>query len=107
MHDLGHLDARMVVIHAIWIDEADIALLAGSGATVAHNPLCNLRLGSGVMPFRALVDAGVPIAIGTDEATVDDTVNLWAVVKQAVLVHTLSDDDYTRWPAAPEILSCL
>jgi cytosine/adenosine deaminase-related metal-dependent hydrolase len=107
VHDLGHLDARMVVIHAIWIDEDDMALLARSGATVAHNPLCNLRLGSGVMPFRALADAGVPIALGTDEATVDDTVNLWGVIKQAGLVHTLSDDDHERWPAAPEILSCL
>ena len=54
VHDLGLLDERMMVIHAIWIDEADIELLARSGCTVAHNPVCNLRLGSGVMPFRAL-----------------------------------------------------
>ncbi|MBL8837670.1 MAG: amidohydrolase family protein [Alphaproteobacteria bacterium] len=104
VHDLGLLDERMVVIHAIWIDGEDIALLARSGATVAHNPICNLRLGSGIMPFRALRDAGVPICLGTDEATVDDSVNLWAVMKTAGLVHTLADVDYRTWPAAPEIL---
>ncbi len=104
VHDLGLLDERMVVIHAIWIDEHDIALLARSGATVAHNPICNLRLGSGIMPFRALRDAGVPVCLGTDEATVDDSVNLWAVLKMAGLVHTLADVDYRTWPAAPEIL---
>lgn len=106
VHDLGALDERMVVIHAIWIDAADIALLAASGATVAHNPLCNLRLGSGIMPFRELRDAGVPVCIGTDEAVADDAINPWAAIKTAGLVHTLSDIDYRRWPTAPEILRC-
>lgn len=104
--DHGILDEFLVIIHAIWVDDADIALIARSGATVAHNPLCNLRLGSGVMPFRALRDAGVPIAIGTDEAVADDAINPWAAMKMAGLVHTLSDVDYRRWPGAKEILRC-
>lgn len=104
VHDEGVLDERMLVIHAIWIDAHDIALLAAAGATVAHNPICNLRLGSGIMPFRKLRDAGVPICIGTDEATVDDTHNLWGAIKQAALLHTLTDIDYRRWPSAAEVL---
>ena len=48
---MGLLDERMMVIHAIWIDDEDIALLAQAGCTVAHNPVCNLRLGSGLMPL--------------------------------------------------------
>lgn len=107
VHDLGVLDERLVVIHAIWIDDDDIALLAASGATVAHNPVCNLRLGSGVMPFRALRDAGVPICIGTDEAVADDAINPWAALKMAGLVHTLTDPDYRTWPGAPEIMRCM
>ena len=59
VHDLGFLDERMLVIHAIWVDDADMDLLAGAGCTVAHNPICNLRLGSGIMPFRALRDRGI------------------------------------------------
>ena len=104
VHDLGLLDERMLVIHAIWIDDADIALLARSGCTIAHNPVCNLRLGSGIMPFRRLRDAGVPLALGTDEATVDDTHNLWIAAKTAGLVHSLTRTDYRDWPRAPEIL---
>jgi cytosine/adenosine deaminase-related metal-dependent hydrolase len=107
VHDLGVLDERMVVIHAIWVDEADMALMAQAGATVAHNPLCNLRLGSGVMPFRELRDAGVPICIGTDEAVADDAINPWAALKMAGLVHTLTDADYRAWPTAPQILRCM
>ena len=52
--DLGFLDERVMVIHAIWVDEFDVDLLANSGCSVAHNPICNLRLGSGVMNFRRL-----------------------------------------------------
>jgi 5-methylthioadenosine/S-adenosylhomocysteine deaminase len=107
VHDLGLLDERMLVMHAIWIDDADIALLAESGCTVSHNPVCNLRLGSGIMPWRRLRDAGVPLALGTDEATVDDTHNLWLVAKSAALVHTLTRADYRDWPKAPEILDAL
>ena len=57
VNDLGFLDERMLVIHAIWVDDADMDLLAAAGCTVAHNPISNLRLGSGIMPFRALRDA--------------------------------------------------
>ncbi|MDO9403894.1 MAG: amidohydrolase family protein [Polaromonas sp.] len=104
VHELGLLDERMMVIHAIWIDDADIALLAASGCSVAHNPVCNLRLGSGVMPWRALRDAGVPLCLGTDEMNTDDTTNLWFVTKMAALLHTLSGSDPRRWPQAAEVL---
>ena len=104
VHDLGMLDERKLVVHAIWIDEHDIDLLAASGCTVAHNPISNLKLGSGVMPWRALRDAGVPICLGSDEAAVDDTANMWGVAKTAGLIHKISDPEWTRWPKAGEIL---
>lgn len=105
--ELGVLDERCQVIHGVWIDDEDIEILARSGATVAHNPVCNLRLGSGVMPFRKLRDAGVPICLGTDEAVSDDSHNLWGAVKLVGLVHTLAERSDARWPKAPEILDCV
>jgi 5-methylthioadenosine/S-adenosylhomocysteine deaminase len=107
VRDLGFLDARMQVVHGIWIDDDDIDLLAQAGCTVAHNPVCNLRLGSGIMPFRRLRARGVPICLGTDEAIADDSCNLWNAAKTAGLVHTLTDPDYRNWPTAAEILSCV
>jgi 5-methylthioadenosine/S-adenosylhomocysteine deaminase len=105
--DAGALSPHTVVIHAIWVDQADMRLLAETGVTVAHNPVCNLRLGSGVMPYRALRNAGVQLCLGTDEAIADDSVNLWGALKQAGLVHTLADPDWTTWPDAPEILAMM
>ena len=104
VHDLGFLDERMMVIHAIWVDDEDIRLLADAGCTVAHNPVCNLRLGSGVMPYRRLRDASVPVCLGTDEMNTDDSANLWFVAKTAALIHTLASPDYTTWPQPDEIL---
>lgn len=106
LDDLGCLDARKQVIHAVWIDEDDIARLARSGALVAHNPISNLKLGSGVMPFRALRDAGVPICLGTDEAACDDTANLWGAIKTGALIQKIADPEWTRWPTAEELLEC-
>ena len=107
IHDLGVLDERVQVVHGIWTDRDDMAILAAAGAVVAHNPVCNLRLGSGVMPFRQLRDHGVALCLGTDEAIADDSCNLWNAAKLAGMIHTLHDPDYLTWPTAPEILSCL
>ncbi|WP_428030963.1 amidohydrolase family protein [Ancylobacter sp.] len=105
--DLGLLSARMNIIHAIWVDEDDLDLIAASGAVVAHNPISNLRLGSGVMQFRAMRERGIPICLGTDEAIADDAVNMWAVAKMAGLIHNITGPDYDSWPRASEILDCL
>lgn len=102
--DLGLLSERMNVIHAIWVDDADMDLLALRGATVAHNPISNLRLGSGVMRWREMQDRGIPICLGVDEAIADDAINMWSVMKTAGMIHTLSEVDYDRWPQATEVL---
>jgi 5-methylthioadenosine/S-adenosylhomocysteine deaminase len=82
-------------------------LIAASGAVVAHNPISNLRLGSGVMPFRELMKRGIPICLGSDEAITDDSINMWNVAKLTGLIHNLKGGDYAQWPKAAEILQCL
>jgi 5-methylthioadenosine/S-adenosylhomocysteine deaminase len=105
--DLGILTPLANVIHAIWVDDADLDLIADRGAAIAHNPISNLRLGSGVMRFRAVRDRGVPIALGTDEAIADDAVNMWAVAKMTGLIHNIGQPDFETWPTALEVLDCL
>ena len=107
VHEAGHLSERLNIIHAIWIDEADMDLIAAAGCVIAHNPISNLRLGSGVMPFRKLRARGIPICLGSDEAIADDAISMWSVAKLAGLIHNIADADYERWPRAHEILQCL
>lgn len=107
VHQLGMLSDRLNIIHAIWIDETDMDLIAAAGSVIAHNPISNLRLGSGIMPFRPLRERGIPICLGTDEAIADDSTSMWGVAKTAALIHNLSDPDYEQWPTAAEVLECL
>jgi 5-methylthioadenosine/S-adenosylhomocysteine deaminase len=107
VHEEGFLSDRLNIIHGVWLDEADMDLIAQAGAVIAHNPISNLRLGSGVMPFRQLRDRGIPICLGTDEAIADDAVNMWSVAKLTGLIHNLSGADYEAWPKADEVLDCL
>lgn len=104
--DEGVLNERVTIVHAIWVDEEDMDAIAAAGCSVAHNPLCNLRLGSGIMPYRALADRRINICLGSDEMCSDDAVNMWSVTKQAALVHTVTDPDYRRRPGAAELLRC-
>src|SRR3954452_5920459 len=104
MHKLGVLDPLMLVVHAVWVDEADMALLAGSGCTVAHNPICNLRLGSGIMPFRRLRDHGIPVALGSDERSADDSTDLWPVRKRGGVIPQGPRPDGRSGPQPDEIL---
>ena len=107
VHDLDFLKEQVMAIHAIWVDDEDIALMAQSGCSVAHNPGCNLRLGSGVMPFRQLREGDISICLGSDEAIAEDTANMWAIGKLAGLLHNISDPEYRNWPTAQEILWAL
>ena len=104
-HDRGILHEHSVVIHAIWVDESDIELLAKTGVTIAHNPICNLRLGSGIAPYYKWRDAGLPICLGTDEALSDDRINLFDVMKMTGLIHTVHQPDWGLWPTADEVLA--
>ena len=72
-HDTGFLQGRGTsCAHTVWLDDEEIALMAKDGATAVHNPLSNVRLGSGVMPVKRFVDAGVFVAMGCDGSCSSD-----------------------------------
>lgn len=89
---LGLLDLPVVAGHAVWVEPDELALLAERGVGVAHNPVANAILGSGVAPVPALRDAGIAVGIGTDGAASNDSQNMLEAIKLAALlqkVHAL------------------
>jgi 5-methylthioadenosine/S-adenosylhomocysteine deaminase len=107
VRDLGVLDEHTAVVHAVWVDDQDIRDIGEASSTVIHSPSGNLRCGSGVMPYRDLVRAGVPVALCTDEATVEDTCSLWSVGRLTAQLHKIAGPDYAAWPTAEEILRAM
>lgn len=67
-YDAGVLDSPSLFAHCVWIEDSDIDILREKGATVAHCPASNLKLGSGICDIYALKERGVNVAIGTDSA---------------------------------------
>ena len=97
------LGPRTTLVHAIWLTQADIELIGERGCSVIHNPLSNLKLGSGVAPLRRLLDAGVNIGLGTDGMTSSDTADLIEAIHVASLVHKIGEADHERWISADEV----
>jgi 5-methylthioadenosine/S-adenosylhomocysteine deaminase len=95
LSDVGLLNDRVVLAHAVHLTDADIALIAGSGAHVVHNPASNAKLGSGVAPIRKLLDAGVNVALGTDGSASANDLDLWVAMRLATFLPGIADGDPT------------
>jgi cytosine/adenosine deaminase-related metal-dependent hydrolase len=76
--------------HCVQLDAAEIALFARSGTGIAHCPCSNCRLGSGIAPIAAMIAAGVPIGIGVDGSASNDSGNLLAETRQAMLLQRVA-----------------
>ena len=103
--DLGVLSDRMTIAHGIWLTEGDIALLAAARTAIAHNPISNLKLGSGLLRLEAARRAGVPLCLGTDGSSSNDTFNVFEVMKCAALIHKISSPVSRTWPSARDVLA--
>jgi 5-methylthioadenosine/S-adenosylhomocysteine deaminase len=90
--------------HAIWLEGDDLELLAQTGTTLVHNPISNLRLGSGRFPLVEALNKGVRVALGSDGSASNDTQNMFEVLKFAGLIHNQEDCDYKKWPYPVAIL---
>ena len=103
MHDEGVLGPDVSLPHSVWIrSEVDLDRLAESGAIPVHNPAANLKLGSGLMALREMLDRGVTVALGVDGACSNDNQNLFETVKLAALIHNLKHHDPQMWINARE-----
>ncbi len=85
--DTGVLDLRTTAAHGVYLTDGDIAILAEKGASVAHNPVSNLKLGSGVMPLRRLIDGGVNVALGTDGVASNNRLDILRELQLASILH--------------------
>jgi 5-methylthioadenosine/S-adenosylhomocysteine deaminase len=82
----GILEGRVLAAHAVWLDDADLALLAEHDVAVAHCPGSNGKLGSGIAPLRALLDRGIRVGLGTDGPASNDDLHLWDEMRLAPLL---------------------
>lgn len=92
----GVWDTRAIAAHCVWTTEDDWAGMAEKGVACVHNPVSNLKLGSGVAWIPAMKAAGVPIALGTDGVSSNNNQDMFEEMKFAAVLH----NGVTRDPLA-------
>jgi cytosine/adenosine deaminase-related metal-dependent hydrolase len=88
----GILDARPLLAHCVRVDAADIASLKEHGASVAHCPKSNAKLGHGRAPLAALLNAGVGVGLGSDSVASNNTCDLLEEARFALLTSRAAGD---------------
>jgi cytosine/adenosine deaminase-related metal-dependent hydrolase len=102
LNKIGYLSDRTTLAHCVWLTDPDIAILAATGSTVVHNPLSNLRLGSGIAPIIKYRQAGVNVTFGCDGASSNDSQDLLEAIKIGSILHNVTDIDYQNWITPPQ-----
>lgn len=97
LKQIGYLSDRTSLAHCVWLSDADIAILAETQSTVVHNPLSNLRLGSGIAPILKYREVGVNVTFGCDGASSNDSQDLLEAIKIGSILHNITDFDYRQW----------
>ena len=90
MEKLGVLDTPHVMFaHAVWLDESEIALCARHDVAIAHNPVSNMKLASGIASVEDMLDAGLAVGLGTDGEKENNNLDMFEEMKTASLLAKL------------------
>ena len=93
LYDLGFLGPEVTCGHSVWATDEDIALMAETQTSVCHNASSNLRLQSGIAPLGRLLASGVRVAIGSDEAGLNDDKDLFQEMRLVLKLHRVPGVD--------------
>jgi len=105
LEDIGLLGPKFTVAHGVWLDDDDFRRLSGNGASVAHNPGSNMRLGSGLADARGMLNYRVNLGIGTDGAHCSDNQNMYEAMRITSMVSRVQGTDQSQWLSTEEIFT--
>ena len=87
LNDYGVWDGRAIAAHCVWTTPEDWAIMAEKGISAIHNPMSNLKLGSGIAPVPAMKKAGVNVCLGTDGVSSNNCTDFFGDLKLAAILH--------------------
>ena len=93
LNDYGVWDTRAIAAHCVWTTPEDWAIMAEKGVSCIHNPVSNLKLGSGIAPIAAMQKAGVNVALGTDGVSSNNCTDFFGDLKLASMLQNGANCD--------------
>lgn len=98
LDELGYLDHQAVFAHGVELNEGEIERLADSQVAIAHNPISNLKLASGIAPVVQLQKAGVSVGIATDSVASNNNLDMFEEGRTAALLQKMKSGDASQFP---------
>jgi 5-methylthioadenosine/S-adenosylhomocysteine deaminase len=86
LDSLGVLFDRSVMVHCVWVDENDLAIMRDRNVSVVHNPSANAFLGDGIAPVRQMLELGIPVCLGTDGGCTNSRQSVFEEMRMAALM---------------------
>ena len=93
LDEYGVWDGRAIAAHCVWTTPEDWAIMAEKGISAIHNPISNLKLGSGIAPIPAMKKAGVNVCLGTDGVSSNNCTDFFSDLKFAAILHNGANCD--------------
>ncbi|MFQ5795073.1 MAG: amidohydrolase [Candidatus Bipolaricaulia bacterium] len=95
LEDLGVFTTSVLAAHCVHVSDEDIERLVAHGVHVVHNPGSNLKLASGIAPVERMLEAGIPVALGTDGAASNNNLDMLEEIRLASLLQKVEHQDPT------------
>lgn len=99
MDELGVLDCGCLAAHCVWVDDADLDIMAKKHVRVAHNAGSNLKLASGIAPVPKMLKKGIVVGLGTDGASSNNNLDIMEEMHLTALIHKANTLDPIVIPA--------
>ncbi|HPN41291.1 MAG TPA: amidohydrolase family protein [Candidatus Cloacimonadota bacterium] len=99
LNELGMLDQRVLLAHAIWVDASEIEVLAAKGVSIASCTDSNLKLSSGILPLKSYLDQGVNVSLATDGVASNNDLDLLSELGNTARLHKAINRDPAFLPA--------
>ena len=99
LDSLDVLDRHFLAAHCVHMLEKDITIIGRRQVNVSHNPISNLKLGSGISPVPKMLEEGITVSLGTDSPSSNNSADMFETMKMAALLHKGVNRDPTLVPA--------
>lgn len=99
LESIGVLENHVLAAHSIHLDEQDMCIYSQRNVHASYNPVSNLKLVSGFMPYRKLREYGIQISIGTDGAQSNNSMDLLRDLRTGALIQKQVEGDATLFSA--------
>jgi 5-methylthioadenosine/S-adenosylhomocysteine deaminase len=100
LHELGIVNTSLLAVHCVHLSDSEIESFAEAGVNIAHCPTSNLKLASGIAPAAHYRDKGINVAIGTDSAASNNTLDMLSEMRKVALLAKTSASNASAIPAS-------